>query len=581
MCGGRRMRRTKERKNRAFVDGASMVLAATVLPLIALLLFGSLYSIRVSNQLVAESNRRVVSQWAEQIDENLEMIERFLSGIVYIEPEFSVMGGGESELSVHLAAYAITQRMETAMNAFSPLGAVFLLSEQDGAWAERFADGGYTYAQREQMRRAVRAGDAWKESPGRWQVISVDGRPMLSCCFGRAGAYMVALCDFSRLLTVTQDAYHVFFADEAGNALTNAEWAAREAVRVEAGEEAYAFTGRDARYLTVSERLVRAPARVVLSVSNAGYWDGLTPVQVGLLALSLLAVGVIPLSRWWVRRYLGRPLNDLSEAMGRIKRGELQTQITLDYPTRELAQVKDTFNDMMAQIRTLKIEAYEREIDRQRIELQYLHLQLRPHFFLNCLKSVYACTQLGRYQQAQEMILSISDYIRYLFRDNLKTVTLREELRFVQDYMRIQQMSRAMPPQCELCVDEALLELRIPPFSVESFVENAVKHQWKPDRQLAVTVRAVLLEAEDDRYLDITVHDNGGGFPPDVLSQINTLPGDIYQEHHVGLTNLRHRLSLIYGERAVLAFYNDAEGAVCEVICPTGENERDEEGAAT
>ena len=62
MCGGRRMRRTKERKNRAFVDGASMVLAATVLPLIALLLFGSLYSIRVSNQLVAESNRRVVSR---------------------------------------------------------------------------------------------------------------------------------------------------------------------------------------------------------------------------------------------------------------------------------------------------------------------------------------------------------------------------------------------------------------------------------------------------------------------------------------------------------------------------------------
>lgn len=566
------MRGILKNQKPTFVRRVTGVLAATVLPLIALLLFGSLYSIGVSNRLVAESNRRVVLQWAEQIDQNLEMIERFLSGIVYIEPEFSTMGHAESQLSVYLASYTITQRLETAMSAFMPLGGVFLYSEQDHAWAERFAGSAYSYAQREAMRSLVRGREDWAEAMGKWRVMPVEERYMLACSFGKADAYMVALVDFERLLTVTQEAYHVFYTDGEGYALTDADWAARESILVEDAGVSYAFTGRDARYLTVSQGLARAPARIVLAVSNAGYWDGLTPVQIALLLLSLVAIGVIPLSRWWVRRYLGRPLDGLTSAMRRIKRGELDTQIAQAYPTQELEQVKDTFNDMMSQIHTLKIEAYEREIDRQRIELQYLHLQLRPHFFINCLKSVYACNQRQRYEQAQEMILSISNYIRYLFRDNLKTVTLREELRFVDDYMHIQHMSLTMPPQCEIQVQDTLLDLRVPPFSVESFVENAVKHQWKPERQLHVRVRAVVLEAEDGRYLDITVRDNGGGFPEEVLAVINALPDDIYQERHVGLANLRSRLKLIYADRATLAFYNDEEGAVCEVICPLEEN---------
>lgn len=557
----------KKRKKNTFIRSITNVIVMTMLPLIILLIFGNLYSVGHSNILLADSNEKIVNQWTRQIDENLEMIERSLSSIAFLEPEFAVMGNEESVLSVHLANYVISQRLNTTMNAFPALGGLFMYSETDDAWVERFADANYTYAFREAVRNMIRMQEEWKERPGKWCVQEVAGCHMLFLCLKHNDAFMVAMADFDRLLTIDESDYRLTYVDAQGQRLAGDNVLPDHMENVDSGRS-YARVD-DMRYLTLWSSLTRAPVHLVLAVSNAGYWDGLTPVQVVMLILSLLTILIIPVARLWVRRNLGEPLTDLSSAMERIKHGQLDVPITQAYDTQELDQVKSTLNDMMAQIRTLKIEAYEHELDRQRIEMQCLHMQLRPHFFLNCLKNIYACAQRQRFQQVQEMTLAISDYIRYLFRDNLKMVTLREELQYVRNYIQIQQLSLSMPPRCEFSVGEALMDLKVPPLFIESFVENAVKHQWKPDRQLIISVRAIVLEADDGRYLDITVRDNGDGFSQQVLEQINALPDDsFYREFHVGLTNLNHRLRLIYGGRAALAFYNDENGAVCEGICP-------------
>lgn len=43
-----------------------------------------------------------------------------------------------------------------------------------------------------------------------------------------------------------------------------------------------------------------------------------------------------------------------------------------------------------------------------------LKLQIRPHFVLNCLKSVYAMVQTGSREDAQQLILLLSRYLRYI-----------------------------------------------------------------------------------------------------------------------------------------------------------------------
>jgi hypothetical protein len=50
---------------------------------------------------------------------------------------------------------------------------------------------------------------------------------------------------------------------------------------------------------------------------------------------------------------------------------------------------------MMDQIKSLKIIAYEKTLAAQQAQLQYLQIQIRPHFFLNCLSALYGLAEVG------------------------------------------------------------------------------------------------------------------------------------------------------------------------------------------
>ncbi|MGV2686400.1 hypothetical protein GNF82_19070, partial [Clostridium perfringens] len=145
----------------------------------------------------------------------------------------------------------------------------------------------------------------------------------------------------------------------------------------------------------------------------------------------------------------------------------------------------------------MKIVAYEHEIERQKAELQHLQLQIRPHFFLNCLKSLYGMAQQQSYERIQHMILAISNHLRYNFKDNLQLVSLQQELDHVLNYIRIQQIAHHVPPLCEYSVDSALKDFTIPPLPIQAFVENSIKYATKPNEQLRVAIKAILLESDD------------------------------------------------------------------------------------
>lgn len=54
----------------------------------------------------------------------------------------------------------------------------------------------------------------------------------------------------------------------------------------------------------------------------------------------------------------------------------------------ELEQANSQFKNLMRQIKKLKIDIYEKELEKQKTMMNYLQLQIRPHFFLNCLNTI-------------------------------------------------------------------------------------------------------------------------------------------------------------------------------------------------
>lgn len=110
------------------------------------------------------------------------------------------------------------------------------------------------------------------------------------------------------------------------------------------------------------------------------------------------------------------------------------------------------------------------------------------------------------------------------------------------------------------------------PMSILSFVENSIKHTRNiSSLQISITTQ-VMNDSEGAPILKTVIRDNGGGFPPEYLDELQAVDPSkmVYRKNRIGITNISYRLWLIYGGRASLRVYNEGSRAVIEITQPYG-----------
>ena len=64
--------------------------------------------------------------------------------------------------------------------------------------------------------------------------------------------------------------------------------------------------------------------------------------------------------------------------------------------------------------------------------MNYLQLQIRPHFFLNCLNTIYSMAQTQLYEEIMKMSMITSNYFRYIFQNTQDLVPVKNELEHIK-----------------------------------------------------------------------------------------------------------------------------------------------------
>ncbi len=243
----------------------------------------------------------------------------------------------------------------------------------------------------------------------------------------------------------------------------------------------------------------------------------------------------------------------------------------------EIEKINDALNDLVRTKVNLENENQKRQQEEEHAQLQYYQLQTRSHFFVNCLKSLYGMLEAGQYGKMQRMIIAFSNHIRYVFHDNMSTVTLREEIREVNDYHSIIAMDRMTPIIVIENIEESLMEYRVPPLSVQTFLENSFQYSRRENKSLQIVICAERLVQNEKCFLKLKISDNGEGFSRDVLERLNAPESCQFEQYHVGIGNLKRRLQLIYHQDFSIHFYNDLKGGACVVMyipALTGQDEQ-------
>ena len=182
-----------------------------------------------------------------------------------------------------------------------------------------------------------------------------------------------------------------------------------------------------------------------------------------------------------------------------------------------------------------QLEKWQIQATAREAELKSLKSQLNPHFLFNCLNSLRGMISEDP-EKAQQMVTQLASLLRYALQSNTEPEPLREELRAVRNYLELEAIRLEERLQYDFQVDEACLQLMVPPLLVQSLVENGIKHGLANLR--AGGNLLVVASCNSSRFL-IDVINSGG--------EIAEKRGD-----GVGLRNAASRLELIYGPDASL-----------------------------
>ena len=166
-----------------------------------------------------------------------------------------------------------------------------------------------------------------------------------------------------------------------------------------------------------------------------------------------------------------------------------------------------------------------------------LESRVRPHFLFNTLNSISALIR-EEPEKAERMLERLAAILRVsLDSANQKTVSLAEEVRVVRDYLEIEKTRFAGRLRFSIEIPESAEIVKIPPFALQTLVENSVKHAVSKKRG-GGEIR-IFAHTEND-VLRLEVFDDGSGFEETAIRSGR------------GLDNLQARLSALYGGAARL-----------------------------
>lgn len=549
-------------------------LTSILVLLIGLLVFSNIYAAVDSNNKIAASNRRTVDYSVSQIENCLLNVDESMIGLIASDASYSVLYSGAQPLQAHLASQQLIEQFRDYLRIYRYCDAFFIYSASSNSYRDLFSSQ-FNYARKTMienwMKEAVINNDI-SYSDG-WCTRNIGGENYLMRFYGGKGTYLIALSSFATLGNAEiyiDEQTEVTFCTQDGVEISGRYPDIDFKAVLQTAD--YTVTGTPRRMI-LHKNIQKTDIELCILVAGSEFFNGLSKVQVILMGLSLLSVLFIPFALLWVRRSVIQPLDALESTIADIRSGNLDAEAA---PSNiaEFQDVSVTFNQMMKQIRKLRIEAYEKEIETQKAQLQYLQLQIRPHFYLNCLKGLYAVAQQHDVEKLQRIILSISSHLRYIFRDQLELVPIHQEVEHIRNYIDIQQLVSAYPPECRIDVPESLENFMIPPLSLSTFVENSIKHRG--EEKPVIHVKVSLLDDGDERFIDLVVQDNGPGYSEKMLHELSSEDQEeqmVYTTDHVGIRNIRQRFRLIYGKKVMFAFYNTPCGPVSEIVIPlSGKN---------
>ncbi len=364
--------------------------------------------------------------------------------------------------------------------------------------------------------------------------------------------------------------YDMLLMKDIGNMIDELLIETDNAVRAKRGRISSRYISYFQRSNEISEYIKLYNNKLLDSKLRSGSerYEGINRSMSYLMFLNLFIIIAVVLVNLYIAvsstYRLTKPITELSHSAEKIAEGNFDIEVPQTHTGDETDILAGAFIKMANSVRDyiegLKSQAeVEKRLKEQEMqnlkmvsllkdaELKFLQSQINPHFLFNTLNAASQLAMMEGADKSSEFMGNIAHIFRYNLKNIDELVALREEIKYVKNYMQILKIRFGSRIEYFEDIQKDALDILIPRITVQPIVENAYIHglqNLERDGEIHLNVR------KDEQHTIIEIIDNGMGMDEDRIQALLNLNEDIgVEKKHItgiGISNVMQRLKILY-----------------------------------
>ncbi|MEF2879461.1 MAG: histidine kinase [Blautia sp.] len=286
---------------------------------------------------------------------------------------------------------------------------------------------------------------------------------------------------------------------------------------------------------------------LVQTVSVEEFYKNLNHQILMAVIVVLTVLGISVLFVWIATSRIAKPTRELMDSMKTLGKENKYPRVHV-VSQDEIGMIGTEYNKMAENIETLIEKVYKMELTQKQAELEFLQMQINPHFLYNALDTI-SWMALGKGNgEISEMSIALAELLRATIK-NESFIPLQEEMTTVKDYLFIQEQRFGDKISVSYQVEERASRCQVPNFILQPLIENAIIHGLEPkigNGRLSVKISI------REKRLFFVIEDDGVGMTEEEIGKLYESCKAEDTKQSIGLKNVYRRLLLCYGEESRL-----------------------------
>lgn len=563
---------------KSLVFKASIRIMLIVIILLAVLILSYIYSMRVLTNNMLSSTQNTAVIYINNIENSLNSITKELNEISLKNLDKITGYKKLGDLDRYLASVQLREIFVIKLVNNENIDGLFVLQPDEGIFLSQFSSR-ITSDERMDLSSYLDSRNYYSNnsSDNAWNILRLDQTNYLIKKYMVSGIAVGALIKIDTLMSfiqkssVNNDTIYMI-TDSKGNILSASNRSAYfKDLTAIPNSKPFERNFRSGYFVITSDiSLFRGKLSCIIEGKNVFY--GMEFIQWVIIVLGIASIFIIPYVLYYLFRGIIKPIRELVAATKEIEAGNWNFRLPRHNTPLEFITLNNSFESMVKEIKSLKINTYEEKIERQKAELKYLQMQIKPHFYLNAITTISSLTYQNKNEEIRTFIDLLSKHMRYMFKEGLAKVSIIEELEHARNYISMQEIKYPNNIFYMADIDPDLANCQLPQFLIQTFIENTFKHAFTIGTMLSIFIKVEKYTKENDLFVRIVIEDNGDGFPSEIINAVNDSDTDAGTSGiKIGINNIKKTLSLLYKRNDLLKISNcDPKGARVEILIPAG-----------